>query len=202
MSESLPPDGKVLRDNQEGPDPVNFVKFVMSDVYALLDYLSGRGLIPLAFSSSSGSSSALHSGGAGVTTEAPAPVVPTCETIERDLASQNLLVCRAMRIGQELDKGQSPCHADVAFLTRARDQLNDWAKPATGSSICFTSRVEQKLVEREDKSGGGYPDGYMISDACSDAAASNLAKFIAKYQKCLWRLLIFTLFLSTYVAFG
>ena len=126
------------------------------------------------------------------------------DTIEHDLADQGALLCRAMKIGKQLDHEHGDISpADAAFLIRARDLLNVQAAPATGSSIVFTLRAVDSLrSSKRAKNVAAQNTNYIIADEASEAVASALAGFV---QQCLWRMrviLIAAVLLSMYVACG
>jgi len=124
------------------------------------------------------------------------------ERIEADLEHPTALIQRAMQIGKSLGDGNVTTD-DVAFLVSARDLLNLRAAPATGSSIVFTLLVISKIYPQrekqrsvEDRSHFIYENGYL------ELAASQLAHFVRHALGAMVILLIFTVALSAYVAWG
>jgi hypothetical protein len=181
----------------------NFARCVMSDVYALLDYLSGRALPSLTAPSHHSVRSHRHSIGVDALMNEPMPAEMTREMIEHDLADQVALLSRAMMIGKQLDADNGGISAaELAFLIRARDQLNVWSAPATGNSISFTIRVVGNLLGKEKDKGHGRHNRYIIPDESLDAAAFDLAVFVRGCLRLLKIVLILTVLLSTYVACG
>jgi hypothetical protein len=184
-----------------GPYYREFIAQVMSDVYALLDYLSGRAwpsLDPLP-------------GHPRPTRQDHRPGEPRdatdcsdtdCEKIDYDFSDRSRLFCRAMRVGEELGAtGGTIGPTDAAFLIRVRDHLNVQAFPATGSSISFTLRVIEKLGGKKQKSGAVHTQ-YIIRNDNLDEAAFRLAKFVNCRVKMSFVVLLTTVALSTYVACG
>ena len=179
----------------------NFATCVMSDVYALLDYLSGRALPPLAPSSGPAWFNR-HLDGPDGSKHTSMQDKMTCETIDYDLINQSALLCRTMKIGKSLDATDPQIgSAELAFLIRARDQLNVRAAPATGISISFTIRVVQRLLGNNHE----IPDDerrYIVPDKSLDQAAFNLAIFVKYSMRTLIWVLVVTVVLSTYVTCG
>jgi hypothetical protein len=182
----------------------NFARCVMSDVYALLDYLSGRAAPSLLPSSHGYLPPHRHQGGPDRAANRPESGAMPCDAIEHDLAEPSALLCRAMRIGTQIDEKTADIdYADMAFLIRARDQLNVRAAPATGSSISFTIRVVERLLGKDQSNRDGvHPIRYIIPDRSLDFAALQLAEFVKSRLNYLKLALIVTVLLSTYVACG
>jgi hypothetical protein len=186
----------------------NFTRYVMSDVYALIDYMSGRAVPTLASLPHMRSRSDSHPRRRSDHPEAQADPMELlemeCDAIRRDLANEQLLLCRAMKIGHQIDQNNhdiSP--ADAAFLIEARDLLNVQAAPATGSSIVFTNRVIEKLPLTKSIDVP-LPQGvrYIVADEFSDRVAVLLANFVQSSLTRMLTILILTVCLSMYVACG
>ena len=168
----------------------------MSDVYALLDYLSGRALPHIAPPPSNGRISRNRE------MRPRAQDAPDTDSIEDDLSDRNALLCRAMQIGGRIDSIPiSP--ADLAFLILARDFLNRQAAPATGSTISFTIRVVHELLGQGPKRKQSHvKSDYLVADPSLDLAAVALARFVRRQVRALTCLLLLTVAISTYVACG
>jgi hypothetical protein len=163
----------------------------MSDVYALLDYLSGRASPSLGPTVQ----------GRPRRREEPDPQAAV-DSIEHDLADQAGLLYRAMRIGEVLDgEAGEISFADAAFLISARDLLNYRAAPATGSSISFTIRVVGRLLGKA-KRGEAPGAHYIVADRALDDSAAALAGFVSNKILILMMALLLTIVVSVYVAWG
>jgi hypothetical protein len=184
---------------------LGFVWQVMSDVYALVDFLSGRAKPSLAspqYRRPSGSLNRRNFDSA----DDPAPPSKESllerERIEADLEHPTALIQRAMQIGKSLGNGSVGAD-DAAFLVNARDLLNVRATPATGSSIVFTLLVISKIhPQGTTASSPANRSHYIYANEHLEGAASKLAVFV---RRALWGmlvLLVFTLALSAYVAWG
>ena len=184
-----------------------FIGCVMSDVYALLDYLSGRAVPaiapPVPFNARRRLSTALvqnppaPDGAAGC--DKPAL---DAASLDDDLMDRNALLIRVMQIGARMRSGPVDA-ADAAFLILARDLLNRQAAPVTGNTIAFTMRVMRELLGRgRPGDAAAIPSDYLIEDDSLDQAAAALAGFVHRHVAGLWVLLTLTVLLSTYVAFG
>jgi hypothetical protein len=184
-----------------------FVRCVMSDVYALLDYLSGRAVpaiappVPYKRTQTRFGEPSVQAPGPDATGNC-GRAARDAEAIDDDLMDRNGLVCRIMRISAGMQASPaSP--TDVAFLILARDLLNRQAAPVTGSTISFTLRVMHELLGRGRRGRGApMPSDYLIDDESLDSAASALARFVRLHVGMLWVLLVLAVMLSTYVAFG
>ncbi len=198
----------------------SFARYVMSDIYALMDYLSGR-----AEPSLSPSTNANHvcarSGALSQPVEstlakpsAPHHATPHVEaeqkaeeqrrqqdSIDSDLRSRSAFFRRLMEIGQALEHDKECDPADLSFLVQARDSLNRQATPATGNSISFTIRVMTRLLGR-DEPGQRRHFNYIIDDAPLDRAAAALARFVTNSIRYFIAVLLTTVLVSTYVACG
>lgn len=179
----------------------SFVRQVMSDVYALIDFLSGRARPSLAspqYRRHDGTAARRSSDAAA----GSAPLKDRSlerERIEADLEHPTALIQRAMEIGKSLGDG-SVSADDAAFLVSARDLLNVRAAPASGSSIVFTLLVISKIHPQ----GGsmGNRSHFIYTNEHLETAAAKMAAFV---RRALWSMLVlilFTLALSAYVAWG
>jgi hypothetical protein len=180
-----------------------FVWQVMSDVYALIDFLSGRARPSLAspqYRRHDGHAARRISDASGT-----APLKDRSierERTEADLEHPTTLVQRAMEIGQSLRDG-SVSADDATFLVSARDLLNLRAAPVTGSSIVFTLLVISKIhPERGATSSAGSRSHFMYTNEHLEIAASKHAGFVRGALWSMFVLLLFTLALSAYVAWG
>jgi hypothetical protein len=189
------------RSLDAGPNHPRFIQYVMSDVYALMDYLSGRAwpsLEPLPRFARANDPPP-HAD----VTDVSGCSNSDCDLIDRDLSDRSRLFCRAMRIGQELGSNPHEINpADAAFLIRVRDHLNVQASPATGSSIAFTIRAMEGLLDPKMKHEQKEPPGYIIPDPALDGAAFRLAEFVKCRVTMSLVVLSITVALSTYVACG
>jgi hypothetical protein len=174
----------------------------MSDVYALMDYLSGRAW-PSLDSLPRHPQPARQAQRPDESAGAPGHSDNRCETIDYDLSDRSQLLCRAMRVGKELGANEDTIGpADAAFLIRVRDQLNVQAFPATGSSISFTIRVIDGLLGEDGHEAGKVRRRYIIPNEGLDRAAFGLAKFVRCRVRMSLFVLLVTVALSTYVACG
>lgn len=181
-----------------------FVWQVMSDVYALIDFLSGRArpsLVSPQYRRHDGPASRKF----GEAWPDSAPLTDKLaerERIESDLEHPTAMIQRAMEIGKSLSAGDVNPN-DAAFLVSARDLLNMRAAPATGSSIVFTLLVIRR-IHRHGK--GSSPEGDRSHFAYTNEHLETAANKLAGFVHCaLWGmlvLLVFTLALSAYVAWG
>jgi hypothetical protein len=172
----------------------------MSDVYALLDYLSGRAWPSLAIPEyrRHGDPAARSASGTSVST-APDGSLPERERIETDLEHPTALIQRAMQIGKSISNGNVSAD-DAAFLVSARDLLNVRAAPVTGSSITFTLLVVSKI---HPQAASASLRAHLIrANEHLEPAASKLASFV-RWSLCMMLVLVVTtLLLSAYVAWG
>jgi hypothetical protein len=180
---------------------LSFVWQVMTDVYALIDFLSGRAkpsLASPAYRRHNGTARRQHPDAAGPARDSSVER----ERIEADLEHPTALIQRAMQIGNSLGDGNVTTD-DVAFLVGARDLLNLRAAPATGSSIVFTLLVISKIYPQREKQRSVEDRSHFIyENEYLELAASQLAHFV---RWALWGmviLLIVTVALSAYVAWG
>jgi hypothetical protein len=202
------PDVEPFDANLQPRDEARYLWFVwqvMSDVYALVDFLSGRARPSLA-------SPQYRRYDGSINRRSPDPVVsPTSsskehllarERIEADLEHPTALIQRTMEIGRSIGDG-SVSAEDAAFLLSARDLLNMRAAPATGSSIVFTLLVISKIHPQvAGASSSANRSHFIYANEHLEGAASKLAIFV---RRALWGmliLLVFTLALSAYVAWG
>ena len=182
-----------------------FVWQVMSDVYALVDFLSGRARPSLAspqYRRRDSSPVRRNSDGTDNLTVPSKASLLERERIEADLEDSTALIQRAMQIGKSLNDGNVGAD-DAAFLLCARDLLNMRATPATGSSIVFTLLVISKIHPQ----GGGATSAvnrshFIYANEHLETAAAKLATFVRRALWSMFGLLLFTLALSTYVAWG
>jgi hypothetical protein len=178
-----------------------FVRQVMADVYALLDFLSGRARPSLTsppYRRHNGAAARRNPDANGT----PRDSVLERERIEADLEQPTTLIQRAMQIGKSLGEGNvSP--DDAAFLVRARDLLNLRAAPASGSSIVFTLLVISKSSSRRSQKHLDEDRSHFIYDGEHlEIAASQLAHFVRWALRAMVILLVFAVALSAYVAWG
>jgi hypothetical protein len=199
-----PPDPVPPDPSPHGADPDyrQFIRYVMSEVYALMDYLSGRAW-PSLDSLPRHPRPTNQTQPPGESADASGHRDNRCETIDYDLSDRSHLLCRAMRVGKELGANEDTIGpADAAFLIRVRDQLNVQAFPATGSSISFTIRVIERLTGENGNGAGKVRRRYIIPDEDLDKAAFDLAKFVRCRVRMSLFVLLATVALSTYVACG
>ncbi len=180
---------------------LSFVWQVMTDVYALIDFLSGRAKPSLA-----SPQYRRHSGAAALRNpdiaDASKISLLERERIEADLEHSTALVQRAMRIGKSLGAGNVSAD-DVSFLVSARDLLNQRAAPATGTSIVFTLLVTNKIHPKVNKSRSEEDrSDYVYTSKHLESAASQLALLLRMSLIVMFLLLSFTLAMSAYVAWG
>ena len=203
MPDAEPYDASLQPSRDEGRY-LWFVWQVMSDVYALVDFLSGRARPSLA-------SPQYRRPDESINRRSPDPVSPipsskesllARERIEADLEHPTALIQRTMEIGRSIGDG-SVSAEDAAFLLSARDLLNMRAAPATGSSIIFTLLVISKIhPQGAGASSSANRSHFIYANEHLEGAASKLAIFV---RRALWGmliLLVFTLALSAYVAWG
>lgn len=180
---------------------LSFVWQVMTDVYALIDFLSGRAkpsLASPAYRRYNGAAGRRHPDAAGSAKDSSVER----ERIEADLEHPTALIQRAMQIGKSLGDGNVTAD-DVAFLVSARDLLNLRAAPATGSSIVFTLLVISKIYPRRDKQRSVEDRSHFIyENEYLELAASQLAHFVRWALRAMVILLVCTVALSAYVAWG
>jgi hypothetical protein len=107
-----------------------------------------------------------------------------------------------MEIGKSLGEGNVSAD-DAAFLVSARDLLNLRAAPVTGSSIVFTLLVISKIHPQSGESSStGNRSHFIYTNEHLEIAASKLAGFVRWALLSMVGLLLFTLVLSAYVAWG
>jgi len=190
---------------RDGGEYLWFVWQVMSDVYALVDFLSGRAKPSLAsphYRRHNGSFNHRSPDSAGNSTPPAKENQLERDRIEADLEHPTALIQRAMEIGRSLGDGSVDA-ADAAFLVSARDLLNVRAAPATGSSIVFTLLVISKIHPRGVRAGSPANRSHFIyANEHLEDAASKLATFVRRALMGMLILLLFTLALSAYVAWG
>ncbi len=183
-----------------------FVSQVMSDVYALVDYLSGRARPSLAspqYRRYNGSALRRNPDSAANPLPPSKESLLERERIEADLEHPTALIQRAMQIGRALrDPMGSVSADDAAFLVSARDLLNQRAAPATGSSIVFTLLVISKIHSRAGGAVGANRSHFIYGNEHVEAAAAKLAGFVRRALWGMLLLLLVTLALSAYVAWG
>ena len=103
--------------------------------------------------------------------------------------------------------------AQASLLIRAKDYLNRLAKPASGATIAFTLLVTQddddKSKRRRRNKGGSDIDDTLSRSSLAEIAYPDLKPKAEKFRKIMWRInvllvvwLVFTCFLSWYVAYG
>jgi hypothetical protein len=183
MSDSIPsiPLPRPHQDNSHTYQR-NFVRYVMSDVFALLDFLSGRVLPPLASPSDGSARSLNRSGCANDSASQPKSDCMSVDEIEHNLKDNNLILYHAMRIAAQLDASNGNIRsANAAFLIMARDKFNVQAAPATGSSIAFTIRVVEHLLAEKTISTSVCRDRNTISDRLLDDVALSFAGAVRRW---------------------
>jgi hypothetical protein len=191
------PDSVLISDNSSVH--WHFIRYVMSDVYALVDFLSGRAKPSLTMQLDESLRSRQPSGSGIGRSTGQSDAESAVDGVE--FPNHTLFFSRIMRIGNLASKGSDISDLDAAFLIEARDRLNIRAKPATGNSIVFTLRVIEKLRPmgqraRDDPQGARY----YIQDPIQENAAERIAHFVNRQIKVMIGLLIVTVLLSTYVA--
>ncbi len=181
-------DERIAAEQESEADYREFVRKVMTDVYALLDYLSGRAKPSL---------------------ESPRYKRPhqtaLPDQIDEELDSPTALVQRAMSIGESLGGSAAKITgADAAFLVRARDLLNRRAAPATGASIVFTLLVVEQIYPQGATKKWLSPNRPVAvhKDEFLQSAARKLALHVRLSLWGMVLLLCVTVLLSTYVAWG
>lgn len=184
---------------------LRFVWQVMSDVYALVDFLSGRARPSLAspqYRRPDGSSVRRNQESAGTPSSSSKDSLLERERIEADLEHPTALIQRAMQIGRSLGDG-SVSADDAAFLVSSRDLLNVRAAPVTGSSIVFTLLVITKIHPQGEREGpAGARSDFIYTNEHLETAAAKLAIFVRRSLWSMFFLLLLTLALSVYVAWG
>jgi hypothetical protein len=173
-----------------------FATYVMADVYALLDFLSGRDKPSLG---------PLPQRRVLSATRLASPSGDVQMDLEPGAPSSSEFVQEAMRIARLIDESDANIpDDDVAFLIQARDLLNVRAAPATGNSIIFTLLVIDAIHSLKRGLNQRNPAGpiYVYRDAWLEPAAMALARDVRKWLCGMGFLLIVTILVSVYVAYG
>ncbi|WP_158924372.1 hypothetical protein [Acidisphaera sp. S103] len=179
----------VSQDQDAVSEDRAFVNYVMADVYALLDFLSGRAKPSLGY----------------LTLPTPGGQVTGDPSALAGDETSSAFVQKAMQIGKQVAKSESTiADDDVAFLIQARDLLNVRAAPATGNSIIFTLLVIDAIhslrTDARPKNLAGPI--YVFRDAWLEPAAKRLARSVKCWLRIMAFLLTITVLLSIYVAYG
>lgn len=186
----------VSRTDSARSERLSFLNREATEVYLLLDFLSGRADRSLRPTQEELAQSQLDRQKPPDGAESEGE--QQRQAIERDLNDPTRLVQRTMRIRYPIEQGADTFQDDATFLMRARDVLNTRARPASGLTIAFTSMVAASAHARGDGSANfaefAYPE---FRDA-----ASWQARWITGMLYVLPMLLVLALAVSAYAAWG
>ena len=192
------PKTELEADRQHRQERVAFLNREVTEVYLLLDYLSGRADRSLRPTQEEQARAFLDQ--RGVADSSTTPHDAERARIEADLADPTKLVLRTMAIRYPLKQEDARFAADAAFLLRARDVLNTRAAPATGATIAYTSLVCDRGAH--DTGGERVTDFAKRAYPQFEGSARTLARFVDGFLVLLVAVLIAALALSAYAAWG